>query len=140
MTTLKFSVKINATKEKVWETLWNDTTYRQWTAPFMEGSYAESDWKEGSKILFLAPNGNGMFGIIEKKIANQQMTFKHLGEIKNGVEQPKDWKGAKESYQLKEKDGITELDVQLDAAGEFGEYLNNTFPKALNILKQISEQ
>jgi hypothetical protein len=140
MTTLKFTTKINAPKEKVWDTLWNDSTYRQWTAAFMEGSYAESDWKEGSKILFLTPKGDGMFSIIEKKIPNNQMTFKHLGELKNGIEEPKDWGDARESYQLKEKNGVTELDVQLDSIGEFEQYFNDTFPQALNVLKRIAEQ
>ena len=140
MKKLKFTTKINAPKEKVWETLWNDSTYRQWTAEFMEGSYAESDWREGSKILFLTPKGDGMFGIIEKKIPNQQIVFKHLGEVKKGIEEPKDWGEARESYQLKEKNGITELDVQMDATPEFEQYFNDTFPKALNKLKQISEK
>jgi hypothetical protein len=140
MTKLKFNTKINAPKEKVWDTLWNDTTYRQWTAVFMEGSYAKSDWKEGSKILFLSPKGDGMFSIIEKKVPNKQMTFKHLGELKNGVEESKNWEGAKESYHLEEKNGVTELDVELDSIGEFEQYFNDTFPKALNILKEISEQ
>jgi hypothetical protein len=140
MATLKFATKINAPKEKVWETLWNDSTYRQWTAAFMEGSYAKTDWKEGSKILFLTPKGDGMFAIIEKKIPNRQMTFRHLGEVKNGIEEAKDWGEARESYHLEDKNGITELDVQLDSVGEFEQYFNDTFPKALNILKQISEQ
>ena len=140
MSTLKFTTKINAPKEKVWNALWNDSTYRQWTAPFMEGSYAESDWKEGSKILFLTPKGDGMFSIIEKKVPNKQMTFKHLGEVKNGVEEPKNWEGAKESYHLEEKNGVTELDVELDSVGEFEQYFNDTFPKALNKLKEISEE
>ena len=140
MTTLKFETKINAPAAKVWETLWNDSTYRQWTAAFMEGSYAETDWKEGGKILFLGPKGNGMFGIIEKKITNEQMTFRHLGEIKDGIEETKNWGEATESYHLKERNGITELNVELDSIGEMEQYLNSTFPKALEILKQISEQ
>ena len=142
MTTLTFATKINAPKEKVWDTLWNDSSYRKWTAAFMEGSYAESDWKEGSKILFLSPKGEGMFGIIQTKVPNEQMTFKHLGEIKNGIEEPKDWRDATESYYLNEINGVTELSVKLtmDANSEFEQYFNNTFPKALEILKQISEQ
>jgi len=88
MEKLQFSVSINAPKEKVWNTLWDDNTYRQWTAAFMEGSYAESDWNEGSSILFLTPGGDGMFAVIERKIPNEQMSFKHLGEIKNGVQVP----------------------------------------------------
>lgn len=140
MAKLKFPVTINAPKEKVWEKLWDDKSYRQWTSAFMEGSYAESDWKEGSKILFLSPNGNGMFSTIEKKVPNEQMIFRHHGEIKNGVEETKDWGEARESYFLKEKNGVTELNVELDSTGEADQYFQDTFPKALTILKEMAEQ
>jgi hypothetical protein len=39
------------------ESMWDDSTYRQWTSAFSEGSHAVSDWKEGSKVLFLSPEG-----------------------------------------------------------------------------------
>ena len=84
MEKLKFNIKINAPKEKVWETLWSDPSYKQWTAAFSEGSYAVSDWKEGSEIKFLNADGEGMYSLIEKKIINKQMTFNHLRYIKNG--------------------------------------------------------
>lgn len=140
MPALHFTVNINAPKEKVWETLWDDATYRQWTAAFHPGSYAESDWNEGSKILFLGPDGRGMFSVIDKKIPNQQMTFRHLGELKDGIEEPKDWgEDAIESYQLNDKNGGTELTVQVSGTGDFEEYLKNTFPTALDLLKKIAE-
>ena len=41
------------------------------------------------------------------------MSFKHLGEIKNGVEELKDWGDASESYYLEEKNGVTTLTVKL---------------------------
>lgn len=140
MTTMNFSVSINAPKEKVWDKLWSDASYRQWTSAFMEGSYAESDWKEGSKILFITPEGDGMFSVIEKNVPYEEMTFKHLGEVKKGVEEPKDWAGARERYELKETNGTTVVNVTLDATEDFQDYFNKTFPKALAILKQISEQ
>lgn len=142
MPTLTFASKMNAPKEKVWEALWNDASYRKWTAAFMDGSYAKSDWKEGSKILFLTPKGHGMYGFIQKKIPNVQMTFKHIGEIKNGVEEQKDWGNATESYYLNEINGTTELTVKLnlEATPGFEAYFNSTFPKALEILKKIAEQ
>ena len=127
-------------KKKVWETLWNDNTYRQWTSVFSEGSYAESDWNEGSKILFLSPKGEGMFSVIDKKIPNEQMTFRHLGEIRNGVEEPKEWANALESYHLKENNGKTELTVALDITDEFAQHFNDIFPKALNVVKEIAEK
>lgn len=140
MKTLKFSLVINASKEKVWKTLWNDNTYRLWTSAFSEGSYAQTDWEEGSKVLFLSSNGDGMVSQIEKKIPNEEMVFKHLGVIDNGVEVTKDWGGAREKYYLKEHIGNTELHVELDTTDEFEQYFNETFPKALYLLKQISEQ
>jgi len=141
MATLAFSTKINAPKEKVWETLWNDQSYRKWTTPFMEGSYAESDWNEGSKISFLTPSGDGMFSTIQKKTPPVEMVFKHIGEVKNGVEEIKDWGDASESYHLSETNGTTDLAVELkmDDSPEFEKYFTDTFPKALEIIKQLSE-
>ncbi len=139
MKKIRFSTTIHASKEKVWEQLWSDESYRKWTAAFMEGSYAESDWNEGSKILFLTPKRDGMFGIIEKKIPNEQITFKYYGDVKKGIEEPKDYGGAKESYYLTENNGVTSLQVEMDANDELEPYFSDTFPKALTILKQISE-
>ena len=140
MNTLQFSISISAPKETVWETLWSDEGYGKWTAAFMEGSYAKTDWKEGSKILFLTPDGDGMFSIIDKNRPHHEMTFNHQGEVKKGVEEPKSWAGAKESYHLQEADGKTDLTVFVDASGEFEEYAKKTFPKALELVKQLSEK
>ncbi len=141
MPTLQFSSIIKASRQKVWDTLWKDETYRKWTAAFMEGSYAESDWKQGSKIRFLTPDGSGMFSTIQTLIPQTEMTFKHLGEIKNGVEEPKDWGEALESYQLADDaGGGTMLTVKLEAMGEMKAYFNEVFPKALAVLKQLAEE
>ena len=140
MDTVAHSIDIKASKEKVWDSLWSDAGYRKWTAPFSEGSYAESDWEEGSKIKFLSPGGNGMYGIIQKKIPFEQMIFEHRGELKNGQEESKEWAGATEQYYLSEKDGTTELMVKMDVNDEFRSYFEETFPKALAVVKEIAEQ
>jgi hypothetical protein len=66
MEKMKFQTLINASKEKLWDTLWSDESYRAWTSAFMEGSMAETDWKEGSKVLFLDGKGSGMVSRIAK--------------------------------------------------------------------------
>ena len=58
---------LSVKEEKVWNVLGNDTTYRQWTSPFGQGSYAETDWEEGSKVRFLGSDGSGMVSNIKKK-------------------------------------------------------------------------
>jgi len=114
MKKLTFDIRINAPKEKVWQVLWADKTYRQWTSAFTEGSHAKSDWQQGSRIEFLDGKGNGMFSVIDKKIDNIQMKFKHLGEIKNGTDVKSGWGEAFENYLLSESNGQTELKVELD--------------------------
>lgn len=145
LTLLKFSVQINASKDKVWDALWSDASYRQWTEVFSPGSYAETDWKEGSKIKFLTAEGDGMYSVIETMNPSSQMTFRHLGTVLKDKEQPEskeseEWEGAKESYFLSEKDGITELNVEVDVTNQYQDYFNKTFPKALEIVKKNAEQ
>lgn len=145
MKTINFTAPIKATAAKVWQVLWNDETYRQWTSPFMEGSYAVTDWKEGSPILFLSPKGEGMYSVITESKPNAVMTFKHLGVIKNFIEQPNDeetktWSGAMETYSLKEENGITTLSVAMNTIEQFQEYFDATFPKAMGLIKELSEK
>ncbi|MEO5600914.1 MAG: hypothetical protein ABIR06_08305 [Cyclobacteriaceae bacterium] len=71
---------IDAPQKKVWEILWSDASYQEWTSVFSPGSRAESDWKEGDKILLLDGNNNGMVSIIAAKKPYSFMSFKHLGE------------------------------------------------------------
>lgn len=86
MKKLEFKTTINAPKEKVWKTLWDDKTYRQWTSVFTPESHAISDWKEGSNVDFMDGKGNGMRALIQKKTDNSVMVFKHVSELKNGEE------------------------------------------------------
>ena len=145
MEKLHFTQSINAPKEKVWSTLWDDATYRQWTSAFSPSSYAESDWNEGSKILFLGDNRSGMVSKIETKRLNEFMSFKHLGEVKNGVEDTeseaiKAWAGAFENYTLNEVGGKTELVVDIDVNEEYKDMFMGMFPKALEQVKLLAEQ
>ena len=144
MVNLKFETEIKAPREKVWQVLWNDDTYRKWTSAFTEGSHAVSDRNEGSKILFLDGKGSGMSSIIEKKIPGEYMSFRHIGVIMDNKEQPeneesKDWAGAVESYALKEKENSTILTVELETTEQFEDYMKQTFPKSLEIVKTLSE-
>jgi hypothetical protein len=145
MQKLNFKINIEASKERVWQILWDDETYRQWTTAFCEGTYAVSDWKEGSKIHFLSPSGDGMFGIIEKITENEFISFKHLGELKNHIEQPNSeftekWSGCHENYTLNEENSVTNVSVDLDSMEEYVGFFNEKFPNALQNIKNLAEQ
>jgi uncharacterized protein YndB with AHSA1/START domain len=140
ITQLEFEIMIHASAADVWEALWNDKTYRQWTSPFHAGSYAVSDWTEGSAIDFLIPEGSGMYSRILRMIPNQEMTFEHLGEIVKGERRDVEWAGATESYLLREENGVLVLRVKTDVIEAYRDYMNNTFPKALQLVKELAEK
>jgi hypothetical protein len=127
-----------------------DKTYRIWTEPFMAGSYFKGDWNKGSKILFLAPGENGDMGMVSRIKENHKyknVSIEHLGVVNNGKEdtssdEAKKWSGALENYTFKEKNGKTELLVDLygDIPDEFNEMFEGMWPKALQKLKELSEK
>ncbi len=146
---LEFNITINASKEKVWNTMLQDETYRQRTLEFNSaGSWFEGDWSQWSEIRFMGPDPRspedigGMYSMIETNRPYEFMSIKHLGEIQNGkvVEQDAPWVGAHENYTLVEHDGVTELKVDIDASGtEIDDMFNEMRPRALKKLKEMCE-
>ena len=144
-----FSIFINAPVSKVWDTMLDDATYRTWTAAFHEGSYYKGDWSKGSKILFLGPNDDGTEGGMVSRIAENRLhefvSIEHQGIINKGVEdttseEAKKWTPSFENYTFTEKDGGTELSIDVDVLPEYEEMMTGTWPKALEKLKEISEK
>ena len=145
----EFKILINAPKEKVWDLLWSDAGYREWTAVFGEGSHAKTDWKKGSKVLFLGNDDSGMVSTITDNKPNELMAVKHLGIIKNGVEdldseESKIWAGAFENYRLRSDAGATELRVEFGGAEkvpkEMQDFFVSQWPSALEKVKEIAER
>lgn len=144
MEKLQFKIQINAPREKVWKVMLEDETYRKWTEAFHPGSYAETDWQKGSPAKFLSPEGDGMISRIADNIPNEFLSIEHLGMITKGVEdttsdQVKAWAGAMENYTLKEKDGGTEVIVDMDSDENYSKMFNDMWPKALLKVKELSE-
>lgn len=150
MQKLKFSIEINAPKEKVWDTMLDDKTYRRWTAAFNEGSYYKGDWSKGSKIIFLGPNPEtgkegGMVSRIAENKPYEFISIEHLGIINDGVEDTtsdavKPWAGSLENYTFKEINGKTELLVDMDINDDYKEMFEDMWPNALQKLKELAEK
>lgn len=151
MTKLNFSIDINAPKQKVWEIMLADKTYREWTGAFHEGSYFEGSWDKGSKILFLGPSNegkpSGMSSKIVENIPYEYVSIEHVGEVIDGVEDTtsessKQWAGSHENYTFSETNGVTTLTVEMEGADvskEMTEMFEGMWPKALAKLKEIAE-
>lgn len=143
---LTFDIRIAAPRERVWDVLWNDTTYPQWTAPFDPGSRAESDWQAGSLVHFLAQNGHGMIARIVETRRPEAMAFQHIGLIRDGqadFDSPEvqAFAGARETYQLDAPSpSETHLTVLVDTHDEYRDFMSETFPQALAIVRQLAEE
>ncbi|MFM2357677.1 MAG: hypothetical protein RJA61_414 [Candidatus Parcubacteria bacterium] len=150
MQKIHFSIFIKAPVEKVWNTMLQDKTYREWTTAFNPGSYYKGNWEKGSKILFLGPHPEtglegGMVSRIKENKPYEFISIEHLGFIQNGVEDTtseiiKEWAGAHENYTFIKKDGGTEVQVELDVADSMKDEFQGMWPKALKKLKEITEK
>ncbi len=150
METLHFSTFIRAPRQTVWATMLEDATYRQWTTVFMPGSYYKGVWEQGSVIYFLAPDKDGKTeGGMVSRVAEVRpfefVSLEHQGMIMDGVEdytgptvQP--WIGAHENYTFLEKDGGTELRIDVDVDDTARTYMEQAWQKALEILKELAEK
>lgn len=143
--TIHKSIKINAPKEKVWNTLIDDVTYRQWTSVFSEGSHFETDWKEWSKALFKDWSWNWLISKIISHKPNESISVEHLWMIKDGIEiyddpEINNWKWFIESYSVIEEDWVTTLSINQDITQEHLEFFSDVWDKALVKVKEIAEK
>ncbi|MFT3946432.1 MAG: SRPBCC domain-containing protein [Agriterribacter sp.] len=151
MKKLQYTIDINASAEKVYNTMLginNIKNYEQWTAEFNPTSTYEGNWKKGSKMYFVGTGEDGkrggMVSEIEENIPSKFVSIRHYGllqddkEITTGTEVEK-WAGGHENYSYEEKSGITTVTVDIDTTEDFVDYFNTTYPKALAKLKEICE-
>ncbi len=150
MSTFHLTTFINAPREKVWDVMLSDATYRAWTSAFMEGSYYKGSWDQGSKMLFLGPNpdGSGEGGMVSRIAENRLHEFvsiEHQGVVKNGIEDTtsdfvKAWAGSYENYTFSDKDGGTELTIDMKLPESEKPAMEEMWKKALMKLKDLAEK
>lgn len=152
MKKLSYTVEINASPEKVYDTmlgLSDKKSYESWTVFFEPTSTYEGTWDEGGKIVFTsnAKGGekSGMVARIEKNDAAKFVSIHHYGMLEKGVEITEgeavdSWKGAHENYRFEPTANGTRVTVEVDMVDEYISHMDEAWPKALNELKKISEE
>ena len=141
---IQFTVDIQAPRATVWRHVISPESYEHWTSAFAEGSRFEGSWDQGSRIRFLSPTGDGMVSEIAESRLHEFMSIRHLGFIVNGVEDTtseavKAWAPAYENYTFIATPEGTRMVVDQDVAAEWEEHLSEAWPKALELLKALSE-
>ena len=152
MKKLQFKVTIKAPVSRIYDLMLgisNKSTYEQWTALFNPTSTYEGTWTKGTKILFIGVDENGEMGGMVSRIAdnipNRFVSIQHYGlykadkEITEGPDVEK-WANGYENYSFEENNGSTTLTVDLDVNDDFLDYMNETYPQALDKLKELCEK
>jgi len=143
MKTMEYSIEIDASKDRVWETLWEEATFRDWSGIIDEGTYMKGEMKEGSEVEFISSvSGYGVTSIVEKLQPEEFVSFRHRADTKETGQQTreKEWTGGVESYHLAENNGKITLTVKTDVPKEQEALFNERFPKALMRIKALAEQ
>lgn len=145
MKTLTYTIEIQADKDKIWQSLWEGENYTKWTTPFSEGLYIEREsFSEGSEIRFFAPNGDAMISKIVNLQPNEYVAFEHLSMMHNGEISSFNKDGETnqyfESYRLVDNENSVTLVAKVDTLESEEKSMDKTFLKALQIVKQLSEQ
>ncbi len=146
MATISYEIEIAAPADKIWNILWDKSSYSQWTRFFSEGSQYTSDWKVGGRTLFLDSSGkNGMISTIDSLNEPYEVVFQHIGFLENGEEvfntrEIAEWSGAHEKYFLTEFDGYTKLASELQTTPEYEEPMLEGFEKGFAVVKELAEQ
>ncbi len=148
MKTLAYHIDIHAPASQVFHKMLDKPTYKLWTAEFNPTSDYEGGWNKGDKIYFVGTNKDGkregMVAEIADHIPNEYISIRHYGildgdkEITEGPE-VESWAGSTENYSFKEQNGTTTVSVSVDTNEDYLAYFDETWPKALQRLKEICE-
>jgi len=143
MKDMQFTVEIHASKETVWDVLWQDETFRQWAGLIDPGTYMVGELKVGNEVQFIsAENGYGVTSLVEELVPNEFLLLRHSADTKESgtKERENEWTGGTESYELVEKKGgVTTLSVAFDVPEDMEEYFAGNYPKALDCIKLLAE-
>lgn len=142
--TIAQSIEIQAPRERVWDVLVQDETYRQWAAEFMPGSYAETDWQAGSKAAFRDSRGSGVIGRIVTSERPEYLDIEYDGLLVNDREDLEssdaiEMKGAHETYRLTEQSGTTHLAIESGMSEAYYADMNEAWVRALRKVKELAE-
>lgn len=146
MKKLEFTIEINAGKKKVWDTMLQPDSYREWVRASWPDSYYDGTWEKGEDIRFLLPGRGGtMANLVECKphdyiLAKHIATIRADGTLNRNSENSKGWIGTTESYTFIEKDGKTTLKVVVETSPDWEYMFNDGWPGALKRLKEICER
>ena len=145
MKNLTYTISINATPQKVWDTMIGQETYKEWTAAAWPTSDFKGEWKQGENLYFAGHDGSGTLATVTTFDPYNKILLTHIALLQPGSVEDREsewahkWIGSLEGYNFVEKNGTTDLTIDMKIYDEWEEMFNKDWPKALARLKEICE-
>ena len=139
---VRFSIEIKAPRERVWEVMWADRTFRDWASLIDDGTHMVGELREGGEVQFISSDsGYGVTSRVLKLVPGAFVSFRQVLDTKEHgrLEREPEWAGGEESYALAEQGGVTTVTVNLDVPVGLEETFRERFPKALQRLRALAE-
>ncbi len=138
------SVHIDAPADIVWKVLLDDEFLRIWYTEFSPGAHAETDWQQGSKVIFTDDTGAGLIGRVARNEPERLIDIEFTGILNNGQEDFESeeavaMKGAHEIYRLSATDRHTHLSIETDMTENMAEMISDSWERALQRVKDLAE-
>ena len=147
MERLVYTVSISASPPKIWEVLFSDSTFPIWSALFSEGNQAHGTWAEGTEIMILNRNREGVVYLVEINNPFQEMTLRQVGIFKDEQKHASDpevleFAGGHENYYIQQEENDEDestLRIEKDANAVQKTFFDSVFPRALEMVKSMAE-
>jgi uncharacterized protein YndB with AHSA1/START domain len=145
-TKLEFATEIKAPKQKVWDIMLAPDTYKEWVSVSWPNSEYEGKWEKGENLLFGSPGQGGTLATLVEHRPYEYTLAEHIaiinpdGSEDRDSEMAKGWIGCTEAYTFTEKDGVTQLNVEINTPAAWADMFKEGWPNALAKLKEICEK
>ena len=142
--TIRKTIGIGASKEKVWQVLFGEQYVPIWYAEFSLGARADATWRVNSKVLFTDISGGGLVGKVVESNPYKMLSVEYQGLVVTGEEdydseEARAVRGGREVYILEEKEGIVQLSVEIDMPEQVFDSMALAWEKALEKIRYLAE-
>ena len=139
-------IVINAPRQKTWKVVTSADCFSKWVSVFQgDNVHFEGEFSEGNIIRFLDAAGDGVIAKVLEYREAERVEWEFVGVLLKGSENYTDepetegWRGLRESFALSGCNGGILLSVMSECPDGYSEYMNKTWPLALEKIKQLAE-
>lgn len=137
--TISKTTRIQSTPEKIWDILTNHEKNIKWASAFYEGTYVETDWKQGSEVLWKTPDGSvGAKGKVVEHNTGENLKIAFWDDVQMSDPQPTG--EYYESYSITKENGASLLTIHSGPLSmKYCKSQEPLWDKALQKIKDLAE-